>query len=419
VTTDFDVALPQSWTWSALKFTTTYLNRGTAPDYVDKGPIRAVGQAANQASGLDWERTRFHGYTGDARFLKGYLVSGDVLINSTGTGTLGRVGYFSSGPDALPCIADGHVTVARADRAVADPRFMYYWLTSTPFQDYLFSALIVGATNQIELNRERLAASPIALPPLGEQRRIADFLDAELGRIDAVVCRRKQQIGVLRERLCATREELLVGNSTRSVPLMYLTDPYRPIVYGIVQAGDEVVSGVPYIKTGDLPDIDIAKLSRTAREIHVRYSRSVVRPGDIVMAMRASIGTVAMVPSSLPEANLTQGTARIAAAPNVDSLWLLHAVQTRGVREQCLARAVGTTFATLNIWDLRRLQVPFLDHWNQREAALEFERKNSEYCSLVWQIEAQTSLLAERRQALITAAVTGQIDVTTARGVAA
>lgn len=186
MTSDLDIALPYTWSWSLLKHATTVLSRGTAPEYVDDGPVRAVGQAANQAIRLDWERTRFHDYRGNAKKLKGYLIPGDVLINSTGTGTLGRVGYFAGGPDSRPCVADGHITVARADPHVLDARYLYYWLSSRLFYDYVYSALVVGATNQIELNREKLATAPILAPPLREQRRIAGLLDAETSRLDRV-----------------------------------------------------------------------------------------------------------------------------------------------------------------------------------------------------------------------------------------
>lgn len=199
MSTQLGTALPDSWSWSTLKFSTTFLNRGTIPNYVDTGPVRTVSQAANQVNGLDWQRTRFHDYSGDPRKLRGYLTTGDVLVNSTGNGTVGRVGYFTGGPDEFPCVADGHVTIARADRRCTDPRYLYYWLSSSPFQSYIYSALVVGATNQVELNRERLAGAPLALPPLGEQRRIADFLDGETTRIDALAASRRAQVMILDE----------------------------------------------------------------------------------------------------------------------------------------------------------------------------------------------------------------------------
>src|SRR5207244_1031530 len=86
--------------------------------------------------------------------------------------------------------------------------------------------------------------------------------------------------------------------------------------------------------------------------------RAHVHPGDVVVAMRASIGAAVRIPAELPVANLTQGTARLAPAEDVNGEWLLHAFRTKAVQEQAGVRAVGSTFRTLNIWDLRRLSVP-------------------------------------------------------------
>lgn len=192
-----DTALPDGWEWVPLKYLTTVLRRGTTPNYVDDGPVRVVGQAANQADGLDWGRTRFHAYQGDPSKLKGYLQPGDVLINSTGRGTLGRVGYFVGGPDGAPCMADTHITIARADTDRWYSRFAYYYLSSDLFYEYIYSALVVGATNQIELSNDRLAGAPAVLPGLEEQRRIADFLDVETARIGMLAHHRARQMQLL------------------------------------------------------------------------------------------------------------------------------------------------------------------------------------------------------------------------------
>src|SRR5699024_5573029 len=205
---------------SRLKHVTSFLNRGTAPDYADEGSVRAVSQAANQPGGIDWERTRFHAYNRNPRSLRGYLYPSDIIINSTGTGTLGRVGFFREAPDAVPCMADGHVTIARANEAELNPRFAYYWLASAPFYRYIYAGLSVGATNQIELSRERLGDAPVPTPPLDEQRRIADFLDTETARIDRMVNTRTRQLGALRERYEAFLSERvtpgILGNGPRN-----------------------------------------------------------------------------------------------------------------------------------------------------------------------------------------------------------
>jgi type I restriction enzyme S subunit len=220
MTTALGINLPSHWSVAPLKHVTNVLNRGSAPDYVDAGTVRVISQASNQSGGLDWARTRFHDFHGSPSTLKGYLHTNDVLVNSTGTGTLGRVGYFTGSPDRLPCMADSHVTIARTDRNKLHPRFSYYWLSSRPFQEYIYAALVVGATNQIELNRDRLGDAPVPLPPLPEQRRIADFLDAETARIDSLAALRERQV-----RLALARLESFAKRETGRILVRGVEEP--------------------------------------------------------------------------------------------------------------------------------------------------------------------------------------------------
>ncbi|MFK4270786.1 restriction endonuclease subunit S [Streptomyces milbemycinicus] len=338
------------------------------------------------------------------------LKSGEILVVRSGAYT----GDSALITDKWAGSAPGYDLRITPERV--EPRYLAYCLLSSVAMQQMDIAKARAA--QPHLNAEELGEVTVGLPEPSEQRRIADFLDAETSRIDHLYTTRRNQTKLLDERLDAVRNNLFADSRKESagVPLMYLTDPARPIVYGIVQAGPEIPGGVPYIKTGDLPELKLDTLSRTSSEIHAQYRRAAVRPGDIVMAMRASIGTVAMVPRELAEANLTQGTARIAPASNVDRKWLFHALQTRAVREQCEVRAVGSTFRTLNIWDLRRVLIRWAPIDEQSKIADRFELELSHHDKLRSATQRQLKLLALRRQALITAAVTGQIDVSTASG---
>ena len=89
---------------------------------------------------------------------------------------------------------------------------MHYWLSSTLFYNFIYSALVVGATNQIELNREGLAGAPVALPPLDEQRRIAEFLDGETARIDRLTNAQLRALDLLEER-AESRIREVIGRS--------------------------------------------------------------------------------------------------------------------------------------------------------------------------------------------------------------
>lgn len=339
------------------------------------------------------------------------LQPGDILLSRSGT--LGR-------SFLVPKQAQGHTfagfLIRFRPKPEVDPRFLNYTTQSAAFQGTVHAEAVTSTIQNF--NADRYANISMRAPSSAQQRRIAEFLDAETTRINSLIRARSSQISVLEERLETVRDSLFGGEGVdyKSTPLMYLTDPYRPIVYGIVQAGPDFPGGVPYIKTGDLKGLDPDSLSRTSPAIHQQFRRAAVHPGDMVMAMRASIGAVAIVPPELPEANLTQGTARIAVADGVNKEWLFHALQTRWVREQCDLRAVGSTFRTLNIWDVRRISITAAPADKQKEMVRQFKTVEDQLTILQQAAKRQIALLAERRQALITAAVTGQFDVSTASG---
>lgn len=287
------------------------------------------------------------------------------------------------------------------------PRFLLYALRGLRNE---ILGMKMGSTHQTIYmpDIERIA---IPAPPVQIQESIADFLDVETVRIDTLIAKKRQLLQAVSDRIDVVREHIFAPLSCQYVPLMHLTDPYRPIVYGIVQAGPEFPGGIPYIKTGDLPVLNVESLSRVSPEVHRRYLRAVVRPGDIVISMRASIGAVAMIPPFLLEANLTQGTARIAPSRDTDGRWLFQAIQTRAVQEQCRIRAVGTTFRTLNIWDLRRIVVPIVPKVKRADLLQKFDSECSKHRKVSAMLSRQLVLLHEYRQALITAAVTGEMDI--------
>ncbi|WP_370416666.1 restriction endonuclease subunit S [Streptomyces fradiae] len=411
------MSLPNGWSSSPLKHVTTVLNRGSAPDYVDDGSVRAVSQAANQPSGLDWSRTRFHAFSGDPRRLKGYLQSGDVIVNSTGTGTLGRVGQFMGSPDGIPCMADGHVTIARADHRTLHPRFSYYWLVSQPFQEYVYAALVVGATNQIELNRERLGEAPVPLPPLEEQRRIADFLDTETARIDKLVALRLRQRDVIRSRQRAHTEramgECASGEWTRVKYLLRVRPRYGVLVPVFEDAG------IPFIRVNDLLDLEgrASGLAQIPVTLSNQYARTITRRGDVLLSVVGTLGRAAVVPEELVGANIARAVCSIRLRPDVDpSLFVAWIATSEFERQALLATGSDSAQPTLGMEDLSNFAIRWpTDAREQASVAGQVREGQQIHSDLVRRTDRQLALLAERRQALITAAVTGQLDVTTAR----
>ena len=138
-----------------------------------------------------------------------------------------------------------------------------------------------------------------------------------------------------------------------------LADAVRQkISYGIVQAGPHVDGGIPYIKSSDVrDDISLASLQRTSAEIHGKYIRSSVRPGDIIFSLRGNIGATCIVPSEISEANLTQGTARISCSQKVYPNFLIQELRTSPCIQQALNLSKGSTFKEISLESLRTLKI--------------------------------------------------------------
>ncbi|WP_298443877.1 restriction endonuclease subunit S [uncultured Ferrimonas sp.] len=142
------------------------------------------------------------------------------------------------------------------------------------------------------------------------------------------------------------------------------------ISYGIVQAGKHIEDGVPYIKSSDVGGvIDIASLQKTSPEIHHKYRRSAVHPNDIVFSLRGNIGRTSIVPEALPEANLTQGTARISVNANNDTKYVYYTLASATLLNRINALSKGSTFKEISLEELRKVKLSIPPLPEQRKIA--------------------------------------------------
>lgn len=152
----------RGWASVSLESVVTYINRGITPYYADDGPELVIGQKCVRDRRLSLEPARRHRTKVPP---EKYVRRGDVLINSTGIGTLGRVAQVLE--DVPACAVDAHVTIVRPSDSV-DPH--YFGLTLLAKESY-FESQGAGATGQTELARARVAAAEVLLPPFTLQRR--------------------------------------------------------------------------------------------------------------------------------------------------------------------------------------------------------------------------------------------------------
>ena len=173
--------IPESWEWVKLKdIVIKEVKRGKSPTYANSGNVLVFAQKCNTKAGnIDLSLAKhldlkvFTKYPDEE-----YMQNNDIVVNSTGNGTLGRIGVFRGSDRINDCIIvpDSHVTTIRVNAALISD-YIYYALTY--YQPYL-EKNCSGSTNQTELKPAVIANLFIPVPPYAEQSRIVKKLSEVL-----------------------------------------------------------------------------------------------------------------------------------------------------------------------------------------------------------------------------------------------
>ena len=134
------------------------------------------------------------------------IEKGDLLIASTGGGILGKLYFFD---DEQTFYADTHATIVRNKKKSFHVKFLYYLLSIE--YNMINSCMAKGSTNQTELQRDKLIAFEIAVPPVDEQKRIIEYLDIKCANIEAAIKNIGKQIDALKRLKRALINEVVTG----------------------------------------------------------------------------------------------------------------------------------------------------------------------------------------------------------------
>lgn len=195
--------LPKGWVEAKIGDVCSYIQRGKSPKYIELSELPIINQKCVRWWGVDERYLKFLDPEYWASWTEErFLISGDVLWNSTGTGTIGRAALFRGLASAKRVVVDSHVTILRPNGAVTGA-FLHRFIQSPGVQNKI-GDMQSGTTNQVELNRNEIVETGLTLPPLAEQKRIVAKLDAlnaksarartELTRIETLVSRYKQAV---------------------------------------------------------------------------------------------------------------------------------------------------------------------------------------------------------------------------------
>ena len=165
--------IPSNWAWVRLDDICSFIHRGKSPKYspIKKYPV--VAQKCNQWAGFSIEKAKFIEPKSITSYNDEYFLQDrDLMWNSTGLGTLGRMAIYYTilNPYEL-AVADSHVTVIRPYKTHIVSEYLYYYFASNTVQSVIEDKSD-GSTKQKELATKTVKSYLVPLPPFGEQLRI-------------------------------------------------------------------------------------------------------------------------------------------------------------------------------------------------------------------------------------------------------
>lgn len=298
-------------------------------------------------------------------------------------------------------------------RAGTDHRFIAYVLPSLlkVVNDLTFSTTVKHLSSS-DILGQRLPA-----PSSDEQRRIADFLDAATAHLDTLAFLRERQVALAAERFAGSIDAEFDMPSAPLLRLRHLLT--QPLEYGAGEAAEYTRDDWPrYVRTTDVAE-DGSLRPDTFRSLPPAVARPfMLADGDLLFTRSgATVGKSFLYAASWGPCAFAGYLIRARFDHSrVLPRYVADFCQSRRYWSQVREGAVQSTIQNVNAERYGNLALPVPDLDTQRATTARVAAARATHRTLELAVGKQLALLAERRQALITAAVTGQLDVTTARG---
>ena len=394
------------------------LDPGTSVSFL---PMDAVGELGGLVLDTDRPlRDVASGYT--------YFADGDVLVakitpcfeNGKGALAKGLTNGIGFGTTELHTLRPG--PSLRAE-------FLFYLSISRPLRR-LGAGQMYGAGGQKRISDDFLANFEVTLPPLPEQRAIAAVLDRETARIDTLVEKKERLLELLDEKRTALISRAVTKGLDPDAP-MKESGVERlgkvPAYWSLppVYARWEVTLGkmldtkrikgetaAPYLRNvdvqwdhvnvQDLPEMDFSSTDRARYTLHV---------GDLLVCEGGEVGRTAIWRGELRGCFFQKAVHRVRPKCGDESRFLFYTMYAAAKKGVFVAGGNPNTIPHLTAVQLRHYRFPLPPLPEQQAIAVYLDRETAKIDALKSKIRHAIDLLKEYRTALISAAVTGKIDV--------
>ncbi|NQV24149.1 MAG: restriction endonuclease subunit S [Rhodopirellula sp.] len=350
---------------------------------------------------------------------------GDVLFSKDGT--IGRTVVVGEGREFV--VASSLIIIRPLPERL-DSGFLHHLCQSTLVQNQV--ERFVRGAGLPRLSITNLTKVVGCFPPLDEQKAISSFLDLETSKIDGLVSEQLRLIELLKEKRQAVISHAVTKGLNPNAPMkpsgiqclgdlpqhwtMKRLKHVSPFIsVGIVVNPTTYVSedqnDLPFIYGGDIREgvIDWANSRRIHRDASGTQEKTRLEEGDLLVVRVGAPGVTAVVPIECEGGNCA--SVMLMRKGEFNSHWLCYAMNTRIVRFQVEIVEYGAAQKQFNIAHAVNFWVPVPDRSEQNKIAAYLDKRIGEFIQLQAEAERAIELLQERRTALISAAVTGKIDV--------
>jgi type I restriction enzyme S subunit len=421
--------IPEHWSTIRIKFSTYVKGRigwhGLKSDeFTDEGAYLVTGTDFENNQ-IDWSRCYHVSLERYAQDPYIQLQNGDLLI--TKDGTIGKTAIVS-GLQEYATLNSG-IFLTRPLRQDYLPEFLYWVLNSNCFYDYVNVSQTGTTINHLyQWTFENFA---FQLPPIAEQKQIARFLDRETTRIDTLITKKSQLIAFLQKKRDAIIHQAvtkglednvdivesnigwleMIPAHWKSTRLKFIT---LEITVGIVvtPAKYYVDSGVPClrslnVKAGKLVDNDLVFISSESNELH---RKSKIYEDDLVVVRSGQPGTTAVVDQRFNGANCID-LIIVRQSQLFNSSYLAYLANSDFSKIQFSLGSGGAIQQHFNVGTAANLCI-LLPPLKEQQEIVGFLNERVEHLEkTIAKVQESVDLLQREKESLITAAVTGKIDV--------
>lgn len=330
------------------------------------------------------------------------------------------------------------------------PEYVYWWLKGSKHR----AESLANGTTFLELSGRNAKKLPIPIVPFERQREIVAEIETQFSRLDEAVANLKRVKANLKrynatvlkaavegrlveteaevarregrsfetgaqllQRILETRRSRWKGKGKYKEPaapdntdLPQLPEGWawatveqlnlanRPCAYGVLQPGDDLEDGIPFVRVGDIDDgrVDLTGLKRISPKIAAQYPRTKLAGGEFLITLVGAIGRTALVPETLKEANVARAVGVVPLTEAIDAHWVEIWFRNPAKVVEMTSKSHEVARKTLNLEDVRAASVAIPPFAEQRRIVAEVDRR----LTFVREVEAQVDTNLHRGERL-------------------